>query len=462
MTSSKIILAAIALAALFFAEKANSTIKGTNVPSVLTASLAASPAAAAPAAAAATGRATKISVSYPAGRARLPLFYARDKGIFAKNGLDVTLQGLGGGPVAAAALQSGEIQIADITGSEVVGADAAGADIIILATLTPVYPYVFEVGQAISSKDDLKGKTIAVRSFGDATDIATRVLLRKEGLDPDKDVTILAVQQEGARTASLMAGQICCTLTQVQDRVLLEKNNFHMLFDMTTLGIPNAQGVIATNRAYAKDHPDVIQHFINSLIESIARSKNDRAGSLPVLKAQLKLEDDAIVAAIYDFFIGKVLPNVPTPRAAQFADGILLLSQQNDKVKGFDVAPFIDTSYLDNSVKRGLDKSRAGWGRPRRRADRARVIRAAVWRRSYERDQPSRADPSAWGGTRRAAWRLVWTDTAPGCGRETSPSTTGWSVRTACSWPSMASISTSTRVSSYRLSGRRAAENRRS
>jgi len=302
--------------------------------------------------------ATKIRVSYPEGGAHLPLFYARDKGIFAKNGLDVTLQGLGGGPVAAAALQSGEIQIVDITGSEVVSADAAGADIIILATLTPVYPYVFEVSRAISSKDDLKGKTIAVRASGDATDIATRVLLKKEGLDPDKDVAILAVQQEGARMASLMAGQICCTVAQVQDRVLLEKNNFHMLFDMTMLGIPNAQGVIATKRAYAKDYPDVIQRFMDSLIESIVRSKNDRPGSLPVLKAQLKLEDDAIVAATYDFFMGEVVPNVPTPTAAQFANAMSILSQQNDKLKGFDVARFIDTSYLDNALKRGLDKSR--------------------------------------------------------------------------------------------------------
>jgi ABC-type nitrate/sulfonate/bicarbonate transport system substrate-binding protein len=318
----------------------------------LTAGLAAacSPAPAPP------GAATQIRVSYPEGGAHLPLFYARDKGIFAKNGLDVTLEGLGGGPVAAAALQSGEIQIVDITGAEVVSADAAGADIIILATLTPVYPYVFEVSQAIASKDDLKGKIIAVRASGDATDIATRVLLKQQGLDPDKDVTILAVQQEGARMASLMAGQICCTVAQVQDRALLEKNNFHMLFDMTKLGIANAQGVIATKRAYAKDHPDVIQHFMDALIESIARSKNDRAGSLPVLKAQLKLEDDAIVAATYDFFIGEVVPNLPVPTAAQFADGIAILSKQNDKLRGFDVLPFIDTSYLDHARKRGLDR----------------------------------------------------------------------------------------------------------
>jgi NitT/TauT family transport system substrate-binding protein len=330
---------------------------GPPPPAQAAASSTAAPVGAAAGAPAVGGPAKKISVSYPEGGAHLPLFYARDKGIFAKNGLDVVLQGLGGGPIAAAALQSGEIQIVDITGSEVVSADAAGADIIILATLTPVYPYVFEVSQAISSKDDLKGKTIAVRASGDATDIATRVLLKKEGLDPDKDVTILAVQQEGARMASLMAGQICCTVAQVQDRVLLEKNNFHMLFDMTTLGIPNAQGVIATNRAYAKDHPDMIQRFMDSLIESVARSKNDRAGSLPVLKAQLKLEDDAIVAATYDFFVGEVVPSVPTPTAAQFADGISVLSRQNAKVKGFDIAPFIDTSYLDNSLKRGLDKS---------------------------------------------------------------------------------------------------------
>ena len=65
----------------------------------------------------------------------------------------------------------------------------------------------------------------------------------------------------------------------------------------------------------------------------------------------------SIVAETYDFFIGEVVPNVPTPTAAQFADGLSILSRQNDKLKGFNVARFIDTSYLDNSLKRGLDRS---------------------------------------------------------------------------------------------------------
>ena len=326
-------------------------------PTAPVATAPAKPATAAPAPTAAAGPATKLNVSYPDGGAHLPLFLARDKGIFAKYGLDVTLQGLGGGSVASAALLGGDIQIADITGSEVISADANGADIIVLATLTPTYPYVFEVSKDIKTKEDLIGKSIAIRAVGDATDIATRVVLKKEGLDPDKDVTILAVQQEGARMAALQTGQICCSVAQVSDRIQLEAVGFHMLFDLTAEGLPNSQGVIATKRAYATANPQVVQNFMNALIEGIALMKKDRAGALPVLKAQLSLEDDAIVAATYDFFARSVVPSVPLPEAKQFADSISILSDKNEKVKGFDISKFIDTSYIQKAVALGLDKA---------------------------------------------------------------------------------------------------------
>src|SRR6266513_1463007 len=57
----------------------------------------AAPAPASPAVSASAkpaGGLTKITVSHPDGGAHLPLWYAKEKGIFARNGLDVDLQQL--------------------------------------------------------------------------------------------------------------------------------------------------------------------------------------------------------------------------------------------------------------------------------------------------------------------------------------------------------------------------------
>jgi NitT/TauT family transport system substrate-binding protein len=318
---------------------------------------AAQPTSAAAAAAQATpAQLTKIAVSYPDGGAHLPLFIARHNGIFQKYGLDVDLKGLGGGSTATAALLGGDVQLADITGSEIVSADAQGADVEVLATLTPTYPYVFDVSKDITTAEDLKGKTIAIRAVGDATDIATRVMLKKEGLDPDTDVTILAVQQEGARMAALQSGQICCSVAQVSDRLQLEKAGFHTLFDLTKETLPNSQGVIAVRRDYLQANPQVVQNFVNALVESIAVMKADKAAALPVLKDQLQLDDDAIASATYDFFAGSVVPSDPLPDAAQFNDSIAILGEKNPKIVGFDISKYIDPSYVQKAIAMGLDK----------------------------------------------------------------------------------------------------------
>jgi NitT/TauT family transport system substrate-binding protein len=295
---------------------------------------------------------TKITVSYPEGAAHLPLWYAKDKGIFQKNGLDVDLQGLGGGQPAMAALLSGQTQFADITGSVVTTADAAGSDVIVLATLDPAYPYVLEVPADVKSASDLKGKGISVRSFGDATDIAARVALQKLNLVPDKDVKVQAVNSEGARIAAVQAGQICCTVAQPQDQLLLEPQGYHVLVDFSTLGLLNAQGVIATQRSYANANKATVQAFMDSLVQAIGDEKNDRPGSLALIKKYLKLDDDKTANVLYDYFVGKIIPANPVVSANQFTDGTAILATQNDKLKGFGMSKYIDSSYLQNAVNK--------------------------------------------------------------------------------------------------------------
>ncbi|MBV9121669.1 MAG: ABC transporter substrate-binding protein [Chloroflexi bacterium] len=296
---------------------------------------------------------TRISVSYPEGGSHVPLFYAQDKGLFAKYGLDVDLQALGAGAAGVAALNKGDIKIADISGSTVAAADAGGADIVALATLDPVYPYVLEASGKIKTPQDLKGQGIAVRAVGDATDVAARIGIQKLGLRPDTDVKILAVNTPDARMAAVEAGQICCTLAQPQDQLELEsKEGFHVLFDFTTLDAKNAQGVIATPRAYLQSNRLVVQGFMNGLVDAIAAEKNDRAGTVVEMKKMLKLDNDNTANVLYDYFVGKVIPANPVATADQFTDGIAILTATNPNMKGFAMDKYIDGSVLTETVNR--------------------------------------------------------------------------------------------------------------
>jgi len=85
--------------------------------------------------------------------------------------------------------------------------------------------------------------------------------------------------------------------------------------------------------------------------------KADKTAALPVLNNQLQLDDDAIASTTYDFFARSVVPSVPRPEPAQFADSISLLGEKNPAVVGFDVSKYIDSSYLQQAVALGLDKA---------------------------------------------------------------------------------------------------------
>src|SRR5207245_5955533 len=90
------------------------------------------PASSAPTAAAtATARPAPVAMKVAYGNItndNLGQWYAKEKGIFAENGLDVTLVSIDGGSRTMAALIANEVVIAQLGGSEVMSAQARGGD----------------------------------------------------------------------------------------------------------------------------------------------------------------------------------------------------------------------------------------------------------------------------------------------------------------------------------------------
>lgn len=316
-------------------------------------------ASAAPTQAAATATAspapTKLVVGFSEQyQGELPLWYAAEKGIFAKNGLDVELQ-YTASSTGVAALISGKTQIFQGGGSETLSADVQGADLVVIGNIVPIYPYVFMAPASIKTIADLKGKKVGASKQGSTSDIATRAGLLKEGLDPDKDVTMVYVGSSSARTAALFSGAIEGGLDQPPGSLELEAKGLHVLFNEVDQKLPVVNNGIVVERSYMTAHKDVVQRYVDSIVESIAALRKDKQGGVAVLTKEMKIKDPQIAAATYDFSM-KLFPNIPTISADAFGDAVKVLSQKNAKVASFDVNKIIDNSFTKSAADRGLDK----------------------------------------------------------------------------------------------------------
>src|SRR4249920_3308292 len=77
-----------------------------------------------------------LTISYPSiSGAQAVLWVAKETGIFGKNGLDVDLVYIAGGPRSMAALLSGQLQVIGTGGNSLVAANLNGAkDAVLIAT----------------------------------------------------------------------------------------------------------------------------------------------------------------------------------------------------------------------------------------------------------------------------------------------------------------------------------------
>jgi len=324
------------------------------VPRLLLALFVLLSASAAPALAAKDSDSLSVGYSNIAGD-EIPLWVAVDEGYFDTHALNVDAQLLAGGANTVAALLSGQVQLAHAGGSEALNASASGADLVVVAMLAPVYPYVFEVTSEITSVNDLVGKTIGVATIGGSADVATRVVLRQNGLDPTKDVTIVATGSAQNRTAALLSGAIQGGMAGgPPDTLDLEARGLHPLFDLAALKLPAANTSVIAQRSWVSTHRDMVQRYVDALVEATAHLRQDKPGTVAVLKKYYKTDDDAAMAAAYEFHAGEVIAPLPLPRVEQFADAVEQLSQSNPRIREVDLAKLIDPTFVQDAADRGL------------------------------------------------------------------------------------------------------------
>ena len=130
--------------------------------------------------------------------------------------------------------------------------------------------YVVEKGDTVHSFADLKGRTLLSTGKGTTPEYVLRYLLKKNGLDPDKDVKIEYYSEASEVTAQMAATkkdaiavlpQPYVTAAQVKDsslRVVLDlTKEWNKVCDTQLI-----TGVTVVRKAYAEAHPEVVTPFL--------------------------------------------------------------------------------------------------------------------------------------------------------------------------------------------------------
>ena len=301
----------------------------------------------------------RVSVSSAPGSVNdQPAWVAQEAGIFQRYGISLDVQYLAAAQ-GIAALLSNQVHIAHSGGAETLGGLAGGADLVIIANLVPVIPYQFYAGPSIQTPADLKGKKIGITSVGASYDTALRIVLPKLGLDPNADVALIPVGSIPNVTAALFNGAIDGAPLVVSPAAFraVQGGNFHEVFDFAPNAGPYAGDLVVVKREYLTQNRELVQRYVDALVQGIARFKVDRTTSIQVDQKYLDETDQALLARTYDYFIQNVTPSQPLPKPEQFTEVVAALAKSNEAANRIDLTRALDPSLVQSSIDRGLDRN---------------------------------------------------------------------------------------------------------
>lgn len=282
-------------------------------------------------------------------------FVAQDAGLWKKHGLDTRVIVFEAGSTLAQVARSGDVKFAINSGPTTIAARTQGADSVIIASLVNTLPYSLVVAKGISKWSDLKGKKIAISRFGSGTDTAIRLVCKKFGLDPVKDIIILQGGTQPSRLQALAAGAIDGTLVSPPLDLTAKKQGYPIMVNIAELGIPYPQLVIETTDRFNRESPHLVKNFLKGFIEGVHYVATHKEETKKIITKYLKTADPEILEATYQSFM-QVTDYSGNPNIDGVRNAIDEVAQRVPAAKAKKAEDFIDTRFLKELDKEGFFK----------------------------------------------------------------------------------------------------------
>jgi NitT/TauT family transport system substrate-binding protein len=242
-----------------------------------------------------------VNLAAPAASlSQMPFYVAQERGFFRDEGLDVNLIVMGA-PVANLALIGQNVDFSSVP-TAALSAMLRGAPLRVI--FNAFYrPLVWLYSKAeIRSVKELKGKRVGVAGIGSGPDHLLRELLRQNGMDPSRDVTILGLGVQSNLYTALSTGNIDASVFVIPWNFTAGDAGFFELVSFVHQDTVQFQGSVVVREELMRTDPQVVEKFVRGAIKGLLYSRANRSGTIAILARHLKV-DEKTAGKIYD--IGK-------------------------------------------------------------------------------------------------------------------------------------------------------------
>jgi NitT/TauT family transport system substrate-binding protein len=282
------------------------------------------------------------------------LVVAQKEGYFKEEGLNVELLSIRG-EIAIRTTLAGDVDFFTNAGSALAAAVRGVA--VRLVTVFQDKPSWDLIAQPdIKTVAQLRGKNIGVMSPEGSLAVVAREMLRKNGLDPTKDVNLVTMGGDEVRFPALQTKSIQATLFSTAMSIKAQKDGFSKLGNASEYA-NLVEGGLATSQDKIKQNPEKILRFVRGALKGLNYYVSKREPAIKYMMDTLRMKDRELVGSIYDIL---------TPLALRegYSDDKVLQSMIDDMKKTtkvqreIKVADVFDLSFVK---KANEELKTSGW-----------------------------------------------------------------------------------------------------
>ncbi|HSF59029.1 MAG TPA: ABC transporter substrate-binding protein [Candidatus Binatia bacterium] len=220
---------------------------------------------------------------------------------------------------------------------------AGGADISLVGAHVSFDQYGMGVASSISTIQDLRGKKVGVSALGARSDLVARVILRRAGLDPGKDVEVVAAGLSPARALAISKNLVQGAPLSLDLVAGAQKMGIKIL---EVKPVPVVTDLIMTTRSFIKREEDSVRRFMKAYAAAIHHFVSKRDDSLAILKKYFPGNQSVTVDVMYDSFAAQLRP-LPEliPEAIQALVDVGVVGDQ--RTKSLKPADIIEPRFLE-------------------------------------------------------------------------------------------------------------------